>query len=113
MTEPDLQQIVCQLVKAIAPACPENVSLDNRLVGDLGFHSLATVELAFALEDLFELEDMAMEQAVSIERVGDIVTLLTIALEEGAGKMPSPQSLAQFTEEYGYTLEGAGYELPG
>jgi acyl carrier protein len=108
VTEPNLQQIVCQLVKAIAPACPENVRLDNRLVGDLGFHSLASVELAFALEDLFELEDIAMEQTDGIEKVSDIVPLLTIALKEGTGKMPSPQSLAQFTEEYGYTWEGAG-----
>jgi acyl carrier protein len=108
--EPGLPHIVCQVVKAIAPTPPESVDLDDRLIGDLGFHSLATVELAFALEDLFELEDMAMAQTAGIESVRDILPLLTNALQEGAAKMPSAQSLAEFTEEYGFTWERAGDE---
>ena len=83
----------------------KRVELSNRLVTDLGYHSLAMTELAFSLEALFSLDELVMEQVTRIQTVGDIVEWLTTALDDGKAKMPSPGDLADFAEEYGWAVD--------
>ena len=70
MDEQEVSQVLCRVVQMIAPAPADTVKPDDRLIGDLGFHSLAMVELAFAIEDLFAIEDMAIEQAAGSSACG-------------------------------------------
>ena len=104
-TQDELEHIVCQTAQMIAPVPPDSVKLSDRLVGDLGFHSLAMVELAYALEDVFSLEEIGSGIVTSIERIGDIVPLVGMALENGTAKMPSSHALAELAEDYGFVWE--------
>jgi acyl carrier protein len=108
----ELEHIVCQTAQMIAPVPPESVKLSDRLVGDLGFHSLAMVELAYALEDVFSLEEVGSGIVNRIERIGDIIPLVRTALQNGAAKMPSPDDLAQLAAEYGFVWEKKNGPLP-
>jgi acyl carrier protein len=60
----------------LAPTNPTSVNADDRLVEDLGFHSLVFVELAFALEDAFDLEPIDEERAEGIVTVEDVEALV-------------------------------------
>ncbi|MEU0383196.1 acyl carrier protein [Streptomyces chartreusis] len=108
MTDTDheaLIRLVCQVVRLMAPQQPRAVRPADRLVGDLGFHSLALVEMSFTLEGLFSLDEMAMEDARRIVRVQDIADLVREAIEEGAGQMPSDDDLSDLAERYGTVWE--------
>ena len=49
---------------------------DTTLVEDLGYHSLALIELAFALEDEFDLEPIDEAAARHITTIGKIQDLV-------------------------------------
>ncbi|MBB6347776.1 phosphopantetheine-binding protein [Nonomuraea muscovyensis] len=55
MTEADARASVRAVVLELAPNGDESAAPDAHLVDDLGFHSLALLELAFTLEDEFDL----------------------------------------------------------
>ncbi|WP_018540271.1 MULTISPECIES: hypothetical protein [unclassified Streptomyces] len=74
-TEAEVRATVEQLVQEMAPdsegfACPPPP--DARLVEDLGYHSLALLEFAFALEDEFDLPPIDEETARAILTVGAV-----------------------------------------
>lgn len=63
-----VRQLICdQLGKA-----PEKVTLETRIVGDLGADSLDVVELLMALEDEYGIT-LPDEVAMKLQTVGDIV----------------------------------------
>jgi acyl carrier protein len=55
-TAEEVRETVLGIIKQLSPA-PEgfDAAKDMHLVNDLGFHSLALLELAFAVEDDFDL----------------------------------------------------------
>lgn len=73
MSEPtDTVATIHRLVRAFAPT-PVDGPLDECvLVDDLGYHSLALLELAFALEDEFTLPPMDHQQAQTIRTVAQV-----------------------------------------
>lgn len=76
MTRPsaaELPAAVHAAVLEVAPAKRPAVDAATRLVDDLGFHSLALLELAYLLEDEFELPPLDVETARGIVTVGDVV----------------------------------------
>ncbi|QMU73537.1 acyl carrier protein [Streptacidiphilus sp. P02-A3a] len=89
----------------MAPQPLDSPSPTDRLVGDLGFHSLALVELAFTLEDLFAMEDMVMDNATGIDRVSDIEELVREAIDAGTARMPDDETLAELGERHGVIWE--------
>lgn len=67
-----VRRVVAQLSPARVPAAQSG----DRLVEDLGYDSLAVLELAFALEEEFGLPAIGMERAVHLTTVGDLEDLL-------------------------------------
>jgi acyl carrier protein len=75
-TEEQIREQVLAVVLDLAPNSGGAHGLDAHLVEDLGYHSLALLELAFALEDEFDLEPIDEETArkiTTVRLVQDIV----------------------------------------
>lgn len=72
-TAAELPAAVHAAVLEVAPEKRAEVDARTRLVDDLGFHSLALLELAYLLEDEFELPPLDVETARGIVTVGDVV----------------------------------------
>jgi len=71
-SEQDLRRIVRGIVAELAPNPAGKDSESGRLVEDFGYHSLALLELAFALEDEFDLKPIDEPTARKIVNVTDI-----------------------------------------
>jgi acyl carrier protein len=71
-TEEALRESVRAIVLELAPEADESVADTARLVDDLGYHSLALLELAFTLEDQFDLEPIEEQQARNIATIEDV-----------------------------------------
>ncbi len=93
--------VIYEAVRLIAPAPPEVVTGAHLLIGDLGFHSLALAELGFTLEDLFSLDAVTPEQAMSLGTVGDISALIGKALAGNEATLPTVADVTSFYERYG------------
>jgi acyl carrier protein len=71
-SEQEVREAVRALVLELAPA-PEGAEQgEGRLAEDLGFHSLALLELAFALEDEFDLPPIDEGAARTITTIGRV-----------------------------------------
>lgn len=70
--EAELRQTVWSIILELAPNSTSAPTEQTRLVEDLGYHSLALLELAFALEDEFALPAMDAEQAQKIGTMLDV-----------------------------------------
>lgn len=76
-TEADIRASVSAIILELAPN-PEGAEgvADPRLIEELGFHSLALLELAFTLEDEFELppiDEASAQKIVSVDKVSEHV----------------------------------------
>jgi len=65
----------------IAPDASGDCGPDARLVDDMGYDSVALLELVFALEEEFELDPILAEDARSILTVKQVESLVEIRLE--------------------------------
>jgi acyl carrier protein len=74
--------IISQLIEELAPAAEGGISAKSRLVDDLGYHSLALLELAFTIEDEFSLDPIDQETAQGIVTVGDVQEYVLGQLKE-------------------------------
>ncbi len=77
-----VQAVIRQLVAELAPGDAGGLSVGSRLVDDLGYHSLALLELAFTVEDEFDLEPIDEQTAQGIVTVGDVETYVVDRLRE-------------------------------
>jgi acyl carrier protein len=68
-TTEQVRALVAEVIAELAPVNDVEVSDSLRLIEDLGYHSLALMELAFALEDEFELSPIDEQTAQSITTV--------------------------------------------
>jgi acyl carrier protein len=88
-TAADVRASVRAIVIELAPERDESVGPDAPLVDGLGYHSLSLLELAFTLEDEFDLEPIEEATARRITTVGavedHVVTELT-----ARGEIPGP-----------------------
>jgi acyl carrier protein len=71
-SEEELRKVVRGIVIELAPNPAGQSSETSRLVDDLGYHSLALLELAFALEDEFDLTPIDEPTARTIVTIKDI-----------------------------------------
>lgn len=67
--ENQVRQTVRTLVVKLAPTQPAEGASAEKLVDDLGYHSLALMELAFAIEDEFHLPPIDQNSAQNITTV--------------------------------------------
>ncbi|MFD1939797.1 MULTISPECIES: acyl carrier protein [Nonomuraea] len=82
----DVRARIRSIILQVAPN-PEGVrASETRLIEDLGYHSLALLELGFTMEDEFDLPplDQAQVQHITtVEEVEDLVLDLLRASAEG------------------------------
>ena len=71
-TEEDVRTLVRDIILELAPNPDAGTGGDVRLVEDLEFHSLALLELAFTLEDEFDLPAIDEKTAREITTVGRV-----------------------------------------
>lgn len=64
------------MLSQFAPVDVDGLTPETRLIDDLGYHSLALLELAYALEDEFGLPPLDEETARDILTVRDIEDLV-------------------------------------
>ncbi|QWF84787.1 acyl carrier protein [Amycolatopsis sp. CA-230715] len=81
-TDEDVRGIVLTIIKDLAPDSDTELTPGTTLVEDLGYHSLALMEVAFALEDEFDLEPIDEETARKITTVGNVQDLVLEKLAE-------------------------------
>jgi acyl carrier protein len=67
---------VRELVGSMSPLGSRAAKSEDRVVDDLGYDSVAILELALALEVEFDLQAIGEEQAVDLVTVGDIEALV-------------------------------------
>lgn len=72
-TETEVRELVRGIVLELAPSPPESAELDARLGEDLGYQSLALTELAFTLEDAFDLAPIDEPTARKITTLGAVI----------------------------------------
>jgi acyl carrier protein len=86
-SEEQVRDYVAEIIMELAPNPDERDSdAALRLVEDLGFHSLALLELAFTLEDEFDLPPIDEATARQITTVGKIADHVVTALR-GRGEL--------------------------
>ncbi|PSJ24806.1 cytochrome [Streptosporangium nondiastaticum] len=93
--------MVSRLVALIAPQKTAEAAPEARLIGDLGYHSLALAELGFTIEDVFGLDALPPERTMALERVGDIVTLVEEEVAAGTAVLPGPADVSAIFARYG------------
>ena len=76
MTDDELGRRVRAMVGEMSPLGPREALPEHRMTEDLGFDSLATVELTTALEEEFGLEPIDEESAMDVLTVADLVELV-------------------------------------
>ena len=87
--EAECRDLIRLIVKELSPSPPSDLSDEARLVDDLGYHSLALLELAFALEDEFGLQPIDEQTARKILTVRDVGDHVVNELSS-AGKFAHP-----------------------
>jgi acyl carrier protein len=82
--ETDISAAVLRMIADMAPNEGVPCTPESRLVDDLGYHSLALMEVTFALEDEFDLEPIDEKTARNIRTVGQVQELV-VRLAGGNG----------------------------
>jgi acyl carrier protein len=84
-TEAQIRQIVLNVILEMAPNPEGGSAPETTLVDDLGYHSLALMEVAFALEDEFDLDPIDEASARTITTVGAVQNYVVDKLRERGG----------------------------
>ncbi|GAB7182197.1 hypothetical protein ATKI12_2028 [Kitasatospora sp. Ki12] len=88
-----IPDVISQLVNLIAPTKKDRIGPDTKLVSELGYHSLAMVQMGLTLEDVFEFDGLPQERASALETVQEITELVQELLDEGEGVLPTVDHL--------------------
>ncbi len=89
-TEAEVREHICGLINQLAPD-GAGVETDGplHLINDLGYHSLALLELAFAIEDDFDLPPIDEETGRKLVTDEDIICHVVTQLRELGQLAPS------------------------
>ena len=81
MSVEEIFQIMRELVAEEFVMEPESVTMDTSFEDDLGANSVDLVELAMAMEERFEIEEVPEEELPALKTVGDAVRFLADRLK--------------------------------
>jgi len=82
-SEQEVRDAIVSIIRQVAPEPGDyDGSADARLVDTLGFHSLALLELAFAIEDDFDLPPIDEETGRGIATTEDVIGYVVRQLRE-------------------------------
>lgn len=82
MDDNTVRENVRKLIKQLAPVQEVKISPSTELGVDLGYESLRLMELATALEDHFELDEITEDDAAEAETVGEVEDLVVRLVNE-------------------------------
>ncbi|MFB9235721.1 acyl carrier protein [Plantactinospora siamensis] len=85
-SDPEVRARVRSIVLQVAPNSDGVKAGPTHLVDDLEYHSLALLELGFALEDEFDLPPLDQAQVQHITTVEEIEDLVLELLRQGADR---------------------------
>lgn len=71
-SEQEIRAQCLSIVSEMAPNKDATAEADSQLIEDLGYHSLALLELAFALEDEYDLPPIDEETGRIIRKVSNV-----------------------------------------
>lgn len=81
-TTDEVRETVLAIIEQLAPERERfDATADQHLINDLGFHSLALLEMAFAIEDDFDLPPIDEETGRGIQTVEQVLTYVLGQLE--------------------------------
>jgi acyl carrier protein len=83
-----VDDVVQRMVGRFAPEPPERAQPGDRILEDHGFDSLRLLEMAFALEDLFQLDPASLGEAPPIGTVSELGDYLAEKVATGQATVP-------------------------
>jgi acyl carrier protein len=85
-SEEEVRDVIVAIIRQLAPGGEGfDGTTDAHLVHDLGYHSLALLELAFAIEDDFDLPPIDEETGRGISTTEHVVSYVLGQLREQGG----------------------------
>ncbi len=72
---------VCELISEQFNVDADSIAMDTSFTDDLNADSVDIVDLSMALEEAFDIDEMAEEDAAAIATVGDLVHYLQNKLD--------------------------------
>lgn len=72
---------VCELISEQFNVDADSITMDTSFTDDLNADSVDIVDLSMALEEAFDIDEMAEEDAAAIATVGDLVHYLQSKLD--------------------------------
>lgn len=72
---------VCELISEQFNVDADSITMDTSFADDLNADSVDIVDLSMALEEAFDIDEMAEEDAAAIATVGDLVHYLQSKLD--------------------------------
>jgi acyl carrier protein len=91
--------VISQIVGGLAPEPVDEVLPDQTLINELGYYSMRLIELSFAVEELFEMEPMALDDLPPIGVVRELQDFMVEKVAEGLATAPDPAAVAQYLDE--------------
>jgi len=82
MDESSVRREVRNLIEQLAPVRDVEISPSTELGVDLGYESLRLMELATAIEDHFELDEITEDDAAEADTVGEVEELVVRLVSE-------------------------------
>ena len=81
MSVEEIFKVLRDLVAEEFVTSPDSVTMETSFEDDLGANSVDLVELAMAMEERFEIEEVPEEELAGLKTVGDAVRLLAKKLK--------------------------------
>ncbi len=81
MSVEEIFKVLQDLVAEEFVTSPDSVTMETSFEDDLGANSVDLVELAMAMEERFEIEEVPEEDLAGLKTVGDAVRLLAKKLK--------------------------------
>jgi acyl carrier protein len=91
-----VEDVVCRLVGEMSPVTTSPAASDQLLIADLGYYSLLVIELAFALEELFDLRLLAAEDPPPVGTVRELQDYVIEKVRSGAATVPDMAEVDAF-----------------
>jgi hypothetical protein len=90
-----VEDIVCRVIGALASNPVQRAAPSDVLISGLGFGSMRLAELAFALQEVFDLRPIRIKNTMMDETAADMGRYVLNELTEGRGSFPGQTTLAE------------------